>query len=107
MTGSGNWGHHVARLSFQWSSRIYGPILIRLRAEHGTRVGTFKEISVKIQSARFRKPNPITMSQRDVPGMTRGVVSALTRRGVKALNVGVNFSTPPPGFFLKLKTPDT
>ena len=45
---------------------------------------------------RFGLPRKATMSQRDVPGMTRAVVPALAAAGVAALSVGVNpWSTPP------------
>ena len=45
---------------------------------------------------RFGLPHKVTLSQRDVPGMTRAVVPALAAAGVKALSIGVNpWSTPP------------
>ena len=45
---------------------------------------------------RFGLPHKATMSQRDVPGLTRAVVPALRAAGVRALSVGVNpWSTPP------------
>lgn len=46
--------------------------------------------------ARFGLPPKATLSQRDVPGMTRAVVPALAAAGVRAITVGVNpWSTPP------------
>lgn len=45
---------------------------------------------------RFGLPHKMTLSQRDVPGMTRAVIPALSRAGVKAISIGVNpYSTPP------------
>ena len=40
------------------------------------------------------KPN--TMSQRDVPGLTRSMIPILTKNGVKAITVGVNGASMPP-----------
>ena len=45
---------------------------------------------------RFGLPHKATLSQRDVPGLTRAALPALTAVGVRAISVGVNpFSTPP------------
>jgi len=45
---------------------------------------------------RFKLPRKATLSQRDVPGLTRAALPALAAQGVRALTVGVNpFSTPP------------
>jgi hypothetical protein len=45
---------------------------------------------------RFGLPHKKTLSQRDVPGMTRAVIPALSRAGVGAITIGVNpYSTPP------------
>lgn len=45
---------------------------------------------------RFGLPHKRTLSQRDVPGLTRAVISPLTRAGVQAITIGVNpYSTPP------------
>jgi hypothetical protein len=45
---------------------------------------------------RFALPHKATLSQRDVPGLTRAALPALTAAGVRALSVGINpFSTPP------------
>ena len=38
----------------------------------------------------FKLPHKTTLSQRDVPGMTRGVVPLLQKRGVNGITVGVN-----------------
>jgi hypothetical protein len=46
---------------------------------------------------RFGLPPKRTMSQRDVPGLTRAAVPILTRAGVAALSVGVNSGSAPPG----------
>ena len=42
------------------------------------------------------KSQTITMSQRDVPGITRGVIPLLNKMGVKAITVGVNSASMPP-----------
>jgi hypothetical protein len=45
---------------------------------------------------RFGVPRKATLSQRDVPGLTRAAIPLLASQGVRALTVGVNpFSTPP------------
>ena len=45
---------------------------------------------------RFGLPRKATLSQRDVPGLTRAAIPALAAQGVRAITVGVNpFSTPP------------
>jgi hypothetical protein len=48
----------------------------------------------------FHRPRKITLSQRDVPGMTRGVVPLLKSKGCKAITVGVDGENPnvPPIF---------
>ena len=45
---------------------------------------------------KFNKTHKITMSQRDVPGLTRGVVPLLNKMGVEAITVGVNSASMPP-----------
>uniref|UniRef100_A0A0B7AAX7 Glycoside hydrolase family 38 N-terminal domain-containing protein n=1 Tax=Arion vulgaris TaxID=1028688 RepID=A0A0B7AAX7_9EUPU len=51
-----------------------------------------------------------TMSQRDVPGMTKALLPLLMARGVKAISVGVNPGTAPPAvpspFVWKLRNSD-
>lgn len=49
---------------------------------------------------RFNKTRKTTLSQRDVPGMTRGVVPVLAGAGVRAITVGVDGILPevPPLF---------
>eukprot|EP00948_MAST-09A_sp_MAST-9A-sp1_P004169 g4169.t1 len=42
-----------------------------------------------------------TMSQRDVPSMTRAVIPILNKNGFKAISVGQNGDTPPLGFGAK------
>ena len=39
---------------------------------------------------------PVVMSQRDVPGLARGVVPLLARRGVIGISVGANDGSPAP-----------
>lgn len=41
--------------------------------------------------------HPPATPQRDVPGLTRAAVPILVRQGVKALSVGVNAGSAPPG----------
>eukprot|EP00040_Diaphanoeca_grandis_P011615 m.59614 g.59614 ORF g.59614 m.59614 type:complete len:816 (-) comp22730_c0_seq1:20-2467(-) len=40
----------------------------------------------------FGRPHRITMSQRDVPGLTRAVLPLLNKHGIKAISVGENFA---------------
>ncbi|XP_059146377.1 uncharacterized protein LOC131933885 [Physella acuta] len=51
-----------------------------------------------------------TMSQRDIPGMTKALLPLLASRGVKAISVGVNPGTAPPDvppvFLWKLRDSD-
>jgi hypothetical protein len=47
-------------------------------------------------SEQFGMPNSTIMSQRDVPGLTRGVIPLLSDNGVSAITVGVNDYTCPP-----------
>jgi len=44
----------------------------------------------------FSKQNTITMSQRDVPGMTSAIIRPLRDNGVEAITVGVNEASMPP-----------
>eukprot|EP01118_Nematostelium_gracile_P005782 TRINITY_DN1838_c0_g1_i1.p1 TRINITY_DN1838_c0_g1~~TRINITY_DN1838_c0_g1_i1.p1 ORF type:complete len:717 (-),score=180.87 TRINITY_DN1838_c0_g1_i1:73-2223(-) len=44
----------------------------------------------------FKLKEKATMSQRDVPGVTRAAVPILKKAGVKAISVGVNGATSPP-----------
>ena len=46
---------------------------------------------------RFNLPLKKVMSQRDVPGLTRAAIPILVNAGVKALSVGVNSGSAPPG----------
>jgi len=46
----------------------------------------------------FDLPHKATLSQRDVPGMTRSVVPLLSAAGVSAVSVGVNGFSAPPAF---------
>lgn len=52
--------------------------------------------SVHALDARFNKPLKTVMSQRDVPGMTRGVVPVLQAKGVQAFSLGCNSQIQPP-----------
>ena len=45
---------------------------------------------------RFGLPHKATMSQRDVPGTTRGVIPVLAAAGVGAFSIGVNGASTPP-----------
>ena len=44
----------------------------------------------------FGRPRTLTMSQRDVPGMTSAVIPLMVKAGVKAVTVGVNAASMPP-----------
>lgn len=46
---------------------------------------------------QFGLPPKTTMSQRDVPGITRSVVPLLRQAGVAALSIGCNGASAPPG----------
>ncbi|GAB4813534.1 hypothetical protein N2152v2_000580 [Parachlorella kessleri] len=46
---------------------------------------------------RFGLPRKLTMSQRDVPGFTRAAIPILYSQGVRAVSVGVNGGSAPPG----------
>lgn len=45
---------------------------------------------------KFNKSLTITLSQRDVPGMTRSIIPVLKKVGVRAISVGVNGASAPP-----------
>lgn len=45
----------------------------------------------------FGLERKITMRQADVPGITRSIIPLLVEHGVKAISVGVNGATSPPG----------
>lgn len=47
--------------------------------------------------ALFNQSTKTIMSQRDIPGTTRAAIPLLAARGVRALTVGVNAATAPPG----------
>jgi len=47
-------------------------------------------------SSSFGLSAPNTMSQRDVPGMTRSVIPLLVAQGIKAITIGVNGASAPP-----------
>jgi hypothetical protein len=46
---------------------------------------------------QFNLPPKRVISQRDVPGLTRGAIPILAQAGVAALSVGVNSGSAPPG----------
>jgi hypothetical protein len=46
---------------------------------------------------QFGFEKKITMSQRDVPGFTRSLLKNLVNAGVKAISIGVNEASAPPG----------
>ena len=52
--------------------------------------------SVHALDARFGKANKTVVSQRDVPGVSRGIVPLLHQRGVKAFSEGCNAQIQPP-----------
>lgn len=45
---------------------------------------------------RFNLPEKQTLSQRDVPGMTRALVPLLSKAGVTAISIGANDGSTPP-----------
>lgn len=45
---------------------------------------------------QFGKTNKTTLSQRDVPGMTRALIPILSRKGVSAISIGANDGSTPP-----------
>ncbi|KAK9821791.1 hypothetical protein WJX81_004092 [Elliptochloris bilobata] len=47
--------------------------------------------------ARFGLPPKMTVSQRDVPGLTRSAIPVLRSAGVRAISIGVNQASAPPG----------
>lgn len=47
-------------------------------------------------AAELGIPAPITMSQRDVPGATRGMIPLLVEMGIQAYSGGVNGASLPP-----------
>ena len=44
----------------------------------------------------FGRAHTVTMSQRDVPGMTSAIIPLMVKAGVKAITVGVNSASMPP-----------
>jgi hypothetical protein len=63
------------------------------------------------QDDAFNKSHRLTLSQRDVPGMTRAVIPILVKNGVQAVSVGENSqcapSAVPPIFLWKDNTTNT
>lgn len=59
---------------------------------------TFKAglVAARELAARFGRPAPTVLSQRDVPGLTVGVVPLLAGEGVKGISVGSNDGSPAP-----------
>ena len=45
----------------------------------------------------------VSLSQRDVPGLTRAAIPIMANKGVAAISVGVNSGSAPPG--VPLSTP--
>ena len=45
---------------------------------------------------KFAQPKKATLSQRDVPGMTRALVPILKKQGVTAISIGANDGSTPP-----------
>ena len=59
--------------------------------------------AVRALDQKFGKANKTVISQRDVPGVTRGIVPLMAKKGVKAFSEGCNAqiqapSTPGPIF---------
>ncbi|XP_062498804.1 uncharacterized protein LOC134176140 [Corticium candelabrum] len=57
------------------------------------------DFSIKLTHSldkKYGKLPTTTMSQRDVPGMTRSIIPTLVANGVKAITVGVNGGSMPP-----------
>eukprot|EP01114_Cavostelium_apophysatum_P014791 TRINITY_DN3921_c0_g1_i1.p1 TRINITY_DN3921_c0_g1~~TRINITY_DN3921_c0_g1_i1.p1 ORF type:complete len:770 (+),score=169.72 TRINITY_DN3921_c0_g1_i1:47-2311(+) len=54
------------------------------------------EVARSLDLKYHGKNKTMTMSQRDVPGMTRSVIPLLRKKGVEAITVGVNAATAPP-----------
>jgi hypothetical protein len=52
--------------------------------------------AVRALDKRFGKANKTVISQRDVPGVTRGIVPLMAERGVKAFSEGCNAQIEPP-----------
>ena len=52
--------------------------------------------SVHALDARFGKKNKTVISQRDVPGVSRGIIPLMRQRGVLALSEGCNAQIQPP-----------
>eukprot|EP01048_Picozoa_sp_COSAG05_P001792 COSAG05_NODE_63_length_22889_cov_41.986617_6_plen_349_part_00 len=52
--------------------------------------------SVHALDARFGKAKKTVISQRDVPGVTRGIVPLMAQRGIKAFSEGCNAQIQPP-----------
>eukprot|EP01050_Picozoa_sp_SAG11_P017822 SAG11_NODE_2613_length_3172_cov_2.450700_2_plen_364_part_01 len=52
--------------------------------------------SVHALDARFGKANKAVISQRDVPGVSRGIVPLMHQRGIKAFSEGCNAQIQPP-----------
>jgi len=62
----------------------------------------FFEVAINLThklDTRFGKTPRMTYSQRDVPGLTRGVLPLLSKLGVKAISVGENDCPRPLAFF--------
>jgi hypothetical protein len=49
--------------------------------------------SVHALDARFNKANKTVISQRDVPGVTRGIIPLMAKRGLVAFSDGINAAT--------------
>ena len=67
-------------------------------AEPETMSATMFDIALNItfrQDALAKHAQRMTLSQRDVPGMTRAVIPLLRKRGVKAISVGENGACAP------------
>ncbi|PRP79015.1 hypothetical protein PROFUN_13257 [Planoprotostelium fungivorum] len=85
---------------FNAQSELYDESLFQAGAvmHHRERLTSVGLDVAKRLSDRFNISQPQTMSQKDVPGLTRGVVPILKRNNVKAIHVGVNGASAPPAF---------
>ncbi|KAL6758170.1 hypothetical protein V8C86DRAFT_1553898 [Haematococcus lacustris] len=72
-----------------------GPFNAQLELYDEGMLDAFLDIGQQLDK-EFDQPTKLALSQRDIPGMTRGVIPGLLRRGVRLVSVGVNAATAPP-----------
>eukprot|EP00048_Salpingoeca_helianthica_P000142 m.39581 g.39581 ORF g.39581 m.39581 type:complete len:846 (-) comp10164_c0_seq1:126-2663(-) len=84
---------HLASGALQYHA---GPFNIQSEMYEPSLFTAGLEISRSLDKIAGRATPRIVLSQKDVPGMTRGAVPLLAAAGIKAIHIGVNdFSTPP------------